>query len=381
MNKEKWMKVISKIRKDNSVQQGLCNQFPKRNNINSILSRKFKLAIGVSVAMCMLISVSAIAKAAPATIERMKMMDKNEVEYLNEMTQGQKVETDTFSRKLTENEKTRKKSLIEAYTYQGKFPDDKIKFVDREESETRTELCYNTQNSTFYLPERTLTDEELLQIIEFNKKRDYSLQVINKKDISKKSVNDTDVISNNKILEKAQYVISSVYNVTSEDIKNDIEYSRDENQYEVIFSEGTGEYIIRIDSSDLAVKSMSADFEDDISSYKIVTEEMARDEKILYEKSENIIKNILGNNQKIKSAWCNYFVGDGGRGQDRKLHYLFELKDGGGYIFRYVQETEILYEFIYMSSFNNYESMMKQNDTKDLQRGIKREQFKIGSDF
>lgn len=36
-------------------------------------------------------------------------------------------------------------------------------------------FCFLVPNSTFYLPDRELTEEEMLQIIDFYAKRDYAL--------------------------------------------------------------------------------------------------------------------------------------------------------------------------------------------------------------
>ena len=38
------------------------------------------------------------------------------------------------------------------------------------------QLVYARDTGCFYLPERALTDEELLQILDFNSKRDFALE-------------------------------------------------------------------------------------------------------------------------------------------------------------------------------------------------------------
>lgn len=374
MKQEKWIEVIKEIKMDDSMKQRLVNNCSKKKYSSTLLFKYPKIVWVASIAVCVLISVPVIASVTSTVLERMQLMSKEEVKYLNEMVQSQTSEADSFSRKLTEDEIMRKKELLQEYTYKAKSPISRIALIDGEDQKLSKELCYNVENSIFYLPERDLTDEELLQIIEFNEKRDYSLQVMNEVD---KIVVDMGTVEDMGIMERAKYMINTIYGVTTENMKNTIEYDENTGQYDVTFIEETREFSLRINDKDLKVSSISADLQKQLSSYSVVTKEIAENEKVLYEKSIDILDNILNVNQEVKSAWCNYFIGDGGRGQDRKLHYLFELEDGSGYIFRYAKEEGTLYEFIYMNNFSNYKTMMNQNDSKDLERGIIREEFEI----
>ena len=65
------------------------------------------------------------------------------------------------------------------------------------------ELCFCVENSTFYLPKQELTDDELLQIIDFMEKRDYSVR-------KKNSVSELPSSENEKVSEDANIIFGTV---------------------------------------------------------------------------------------------------------------------------------------------------------------------------
>lgn len=131
------------------------------------------LIVGVALAG---ISVPVRALVNSLVAERMEEIPREEVTAIVEQIDHQEVEADGFSREYTEGEKERKGELYEAYR-KGTFPEGELVQVDTEEEAQQQELCYLKTNSTFYLPaDRELTDEEILQIIDFEEKRNYALQ-------------------------------------------------------------------------------------------------------------------------------------------------------------------------------------------------------------
>ena len=76
------------------------------------------------------------------------------------------MEADAYSRKLTDSEEEKIISLRKQYEKEGKFPQKEIKQVKSNENIIEQELYFVTEESKFYLPERTLTEEEMLQIID-----------------------------------------------------------------------------------------------------------------------------------------------------------------------------------------------------------------------
>ena len=102
-------------------------------------------------------------------------MPKQEVEAVNQMVQGQNnTEADSFSREYSKEEIKRMQQLQEAYQ-NGRFPQQTITFTDSVGQIPNDSLRYDSDTGFLFLPDRTLTDEELLQIIDFNYTRDYAV--------------------------------------------------------------------------------------------------------------------------------------------------------------------------------------------------------------
>ena len=105
---------------------------------------------------------------------RMESIPKEELQAVNEMVQSQDVEADTLSRPYSEREKVRMRELRQAYE-SGTFPEKEIVQVKNAQEVTAGMLCYDKAAGMFYLPDRELTDEELLEMIDFQTRTDYAL--------------------------------------------------------------------------------------------------------------------------------------------------------------------------------------------------------------
>ena len=107
--------------------------------------------------------------------DRLENIPKQELEAVNQMVQGQNnAEADSFSREYSKEEIKRMQQMQEAYQ-NGRFPQQTITFTDSVGQIPDDSLSYDPDTSFLYLPDRTLTDEELLQIIDFNYTRDYAV--------------------------------------------------------------------------------------------------------------------------------------------------------------------------------------------------------------
>lgn len=105
--------------------------------------------------------------------ERMEEMPQEEKSAYVETVEEAAVAADGFSRAYTEQEKVRYQELAQKYQ-EGVFPESALPQVKSEEEAAGYEFCYLVPAATFCLPERELTDEELLEIIDFTVKRDYA---------------------------------------------------------------------------------------------------------------------------------------------------------------------------------------------------------------
>ncbi len=84
---------------------------------------------------------------------------------------------DSYSRPMTESETARLEELRQAYLEQGYFPKKELTLIDSPEKYKKG-VAFYAERSTFFLPEKELTDEQLLELIDFKEKREYSLAKI-----------------------------------------------------------------------------------------------------------------------------------------------------------------------------------------------------------
>ena len=106
--------------------------------------------------------------------ERLEAMPQEGREELADMTGSQEVGADSYSRAYSAEEAARLPELLKEYQ-EGRFPAGELKSVSTKEEAEGEELCYVEEGSYFQLPDRKLTDEELLEVIDFTYKRDYAV--------------------------------------------------------------------------------------------------------------------------------------------------------------------------------------------------------------
>lgn len=106
--------------------------------------------------------------------ERMDSVPVEEVQDIGDMVQSQKVNADGFSREYSAGEKERNKELWQAYE-SGTFPEGVIVQVDSEDAVVEGALCYDRSTGIFHLPDQEMSDEELLQVIDFQHKMEYAV--------------------------------------------------------------------------------------------------------------------------------------------------------------------------------------------------------------
>ena len=104
----------------------------------------------------------------------MEQVPKEELTAILDDLRDQKTEADSLSRAYTEEEKIKMAELAQKYQ-EGTFPEGELMKVYSIEEAESLELCILMPDCIFYLPDRELTEEEMLQIIDFYAKREYAL--------------------------------------------------------------------------------------------------------------------------------------------------------------------------------------------------------------
>ena len=132
--------------------------------------------IVIPTAACLLLA-SVTVTASGLYRARMESMNHEKLETYFSGLQEADVAADSYSRPLTDSEKNRLEELRQAYLEEGYFPKKELAMLDSPEKYKKG-VAFYAARSTFFLPEEEMTDEELLELIDFREKRDYSLAKI-----------------------------------------------------------------------------------------------------------------------------------------------------------------------------------------------------------
>lgn len=152
-----------------NVQSRMENGNKKAWNWKRMVAAAAALALTAGV-----ISTPVRAFVASVVTERMESVPGEEMKDLNDMVQSQNVLADGFSRAYSDREKERSKALWQAYE-SGTFPEKVIVQVDDADAAPEGTLCYIRAMGVFNLPAQEMTDEEMLEIIDFQHKMSYAV--------------------------------------------------------------------------------------------------------------------------------------------------------------------------------------------------------------
>ncbi len=150
-------------------------------------SQKFAKAMVAALAVTNILSITGCAKTADTGSQTNREVEfqRSETEQVFTSAQtvmeaqtaadtvqtkpaGQEAGTGGMMREYSDTEKERMAKLQESYQNETVKPKQMIQEVDSAEAVTQGTLCYILSTGEYYLPDRELTDEELLEIIDCN---------------------------------------------------------------------------------------------------------------------------------------------------------------------------------------------------------------------
>ena len=164
---EKILDGLETAKADNNTDGKRVNQTVRHYGFRRIV---------IPAAACLLLA-SVTVTASGLYRARMESMNHEKLETYFSGLQEADVAADSYSRPLTDSEKNRLEELRQAYLEEGYFPKRELAMLDSPEKYKKG-VAFYTARSTFFLPEEEMTDEELLELIDFREKRDYSLAKI-----------------------------------------------------------------------------------------------------------------------------------------------------------------------------------------------------------
>lgn len=331
------------------------------------------LMTGAAMGILVLIAVGVPVSAYVFSVvkERMEQMPAEEITAIVETIDSQPVDADSFSRDYTETEVERMSKLRMAYQ-NGTFPAGKLTQVESAAEAGRLEIYFLTPTSYFQLPAREMTDEELLQIIDFNTQRDYALlqrqeempaeesDPVNEARKDQAVVTPAEVfaqggLNETSATETATAWLKSIFGVTEDGREINCYLDGDPAirlpyiplSYVVTFSVQAHEYhYLCIDAMDGTLKwimySNAASLELDRLPGSVVTETKIREIK---ETAANFLTRTLGINEEYQNIYCRYNL-EQDLLSDNLLEIQFVKADGEAYLLSYNLAADELSDYL-----------------------------------
>lgn len=360
-----------------------------QNTLEKISAKKakryfllFHSKVAAVIALCVVsLSLSIGAGAAiNLYIQRMNSLNEEEMLTYNSEVQNTDKEADSFSRQLSKLERDKMLEFREEYETEGRFPTKEILKVQKKSEVVHGELCFCVENSTFYLPKQELTDDELLQIIDFMEKRDYSVR--KKNSVSELPSSENEKVSEDEAVEFAKKILADVYNLDITYADEEIEFATTQNSkgeklssYFVYLKNRKWEFdaTVEIDSETGVLNGIDIDNkskEECISGIKV--------EKKRYQEYGSEIRQLyehLQYGKNIKKMWVTYNYLEDGTLNRGNVKYVIETEDGRGYVFIYSINADIVYDIYQIPDIEFFEKQEKRNTKVNRKNGILREKI------
>lgn len=316
------------------------------------------LRIAAAFAACFIavavLSVPVRAVVSSLVRERMEELPEAEVTEIAEEIQNQAVGADSATREYTEEEKERRAKLYQEYL-KGTFPEKELPRVDSEAEAEKYEFCFLSTTSVFYLPDdRALTDEEILEQIDFEKKRDYALERQQAEETAKNRAAEQEKIEGDPITEEqaaaiAERYLKQLFDLSGEgmEINSYYEYGSElltvyKNTYCVNWS-NMGEhkyYYFYIDAQDGSLRSVSFSRAVEENGMEGPSPgEAAEKLPLIREKAEDFQKK-LENGETYQKISCHYLLSSENE-VGRFVGVLFEKADGTACLVECTWEGEV----------------------------------------
>lgn len=131
-------------------------------------------AAAVAIICCCILGTTAAAmEIASLYRQRMENMEKQEIEDFYQLANAG--EANSLNRPFTAEERERYQALAEDYEKNDRFPKKSMTIIAGADEYGGQGVAVGADTRTVYLPAQSLSDEELLEIIDFNHKMTYSI--------------------------------------------------------------------------------------------------------------------------------------------------------------------------------------------------------------
>lgn len=317
-------------------------------------------------AVILLVAVSLLSISSYAAVnllrERLRVMPEDVVKHYNDDVQNSSADADSFSRELSEKEEERMAKLRVAYEEKGRFPQKTILEITEGEVVQKEMLCFEPSESKFYLPTRELTDEELLQIIDIQEKREYSVQQQSKQ--AEKETKSTVKISKQQEEDYALKAVQSLYGREKTEFEK-ISVTKQEELDEVVMQGKKEAFTVFITEENLVERVMySVDGSSAHQTDVDFSEAQMREVSTVMQKK---VSTFTG--KTIRSEKIYYQANEEGKLAFGTVGYYYKLADGSGCVAIYSTNYGEMYDIYVMDDYHSIEKEIKRKKERAKKQG------------
>lgn len=342
MTKEKYCLPTSYQERVKQTLENLPERPLKRRTVNWRYPRR---AVTLA-ALCAVLAITSIS-ANSILEEYLNQMDSEDRQkYVDTVKTQEEIQVDSYTRELTDAEREKMNELYSTYM-KGTFPEEVIPICETMEEAELISYCFIVENSTFKLPETELTDEQLLQMIDFRQKREYSLKKANEEqDLStEEPVNIC--VTEQEAVESARELIEGFYQVDTSDYE--VISGMYGQYYNFMFQKGNDIYCTLVNPENGQAIYVDLNISEDR-----VFKDCLLDEEFLaevYEITRNTLEEYLLPESKIIRSCYTYSLKDDTL-YNGVAEYIFEDSDNTCYYLSYSFNTNRIYSLEVLSDYN-----------------------------
>ena len=350
-----------------------CCEKEMQMNTNVKKQRKKRMAAAACIVLCIgVCGAGGVRAGMNYAKQRVEQTSEKEKESL--WKDAAKADADTFSRELSEKEQKRLNELAEKYESEGLFPEGSILQISDKTEIVSDQICFLAQDSIFYLPETALTDEQMLELIDFYAKRDYSVTAQGQKDAEESETSaDVTEISQEEAIEKASDLLSRLYGIDADTLAIETEHDQtlDENgetftTNRISYRDETAgiSYRVSVNLQNGEIKTVSAE-KDAGSNYSKEIAEDAAQYQNFYSEAEKMANAYMGENTVWTTKEMEYMRDEDHVFGTGIVNYIFET-DTDSCVISYSCAQQYFYQVRYFTKdeLNSYLADEKEQGAK-----------------
>ncbi len=347
-----------------------------RNNL--LKKKKGFLAIFVTLICCsiMFFSFSVFASSNLFQDRMESLSDEERNDYIANV-ENSTADADTFSRELTDIEKKRMDELLLLYKNEGVFPESALLVIENKNELDKEVLTFVSGESLFVLPDRDLNDEEMLELIDFYYKRDYSImQSSNRAEAHEdKGANIIKDIDSAVPIQEIEQVVENIYDVQSDIYEMSVEANIDQS-YSIILKSTEDDKYFRVIYNMDTDRIEELEYSQGIVNYAEGVEVNVDDYLNNFEYIKSVLVEDLSITGEVEKCYCDYNVMSDGSLERGIISYLFIMKNGECYVVKYNCKDRVV-SSILLSDYQYYQGIIDSNESKREKRGITRERIEF----